>query len=156
MSIKEKLNDYFSLNDSDTDNEEEASERKPLKQSNKLAETVAPQRTDSNEMRKSSHQNIVAINHQQALKKPRIKVMEPRLYSDVQSIADILLNNQSVILNFRRMEKTQATKMIDFLMGTTYAIKGDIQRLGEEIFICTPQSFEVDGAELQALKNNEY
>ncbi len=38
--------------------------------------------------------------------------------------------------------------MLDFLMGVTYAIKGDIQRLGEEIFICTPQSVEVDGSEL--------
>lgn len=156
MSIKEKLNDYFSLNDTDYDNEEEMSEKKPLKEKSKKADAVLPQRTVSSEMRKSSHQNIVAINHQQALKKPRIKVMEPRLYSDVQSIADLLLNNQSVILNFRRMEKNQAKKMIDFLMGTTYAINGDIQRLGEEIFICTPQSFEVDGAELQALKNNEY
>ncbi|PRY83952.1 cell division protein SepF [Alkalibacterium olivapovliticus] len=156
MSIKEKLNDYFSLNDSDNDNQEALSEKKSVKEMNKSTNAVAPQRSENNEMRKSSHQNIVAINHQQALKKPKIKVMEPRLYSDVQSIADILLNNQSVILNFRRMEKGQATKMIDFLMGTTYAIKGDIQRLGEEIFICTPQSFEVDGAELQALKNNEY
>lgn len=156
MSIKEKLNDYFSLNDTDYDNEEEMSEKKLLKEKSKKSDAVLPQRTVSSEMRKSSHQNIVAINHQQALKKPRIKVMEPRLYSDVQSIADLLLNNQSVILNFRRMEKNQAKKMIDFLMGTTYAINGDIQRLGEEIFICTPQSFEVDGAELQALKNNEY
>lgn len=46
--------------------------------------------------------------------------------------------------------------MLDFLMGTTYAVKGDIERLGEEIFICTPQSFEIDGSELQSLQNNEF
>lgn len=156
MSFKEKLNDYFSLNDSDNGNEDHFSVDKPVKNKGEGMDALTAQKTDNGDMRKSSHQNIVAINHQQALKKPKIKVMEPRLYSDVQSIADLLLKNQSVILNFRRMEKGQATKMIDFLMGTTYAIKGDIQRLGEEIFICTPQSFEVDGAELQALKNNEY
>lgn len=156
MSIKDKLNDYFSLNDTDNDLEEDLSEQTPKKEKKKATEAAAPTYRGMDELKKSVSQNVVAINHQQALKKPRIKVMEPRLYSDVQSIADLLLGNQSVILNFRRMEKNQAKKMIDFLMGTTYAIKGDIQRLGEEIFICTPHSFEIDGAELQALKNSEY
>lgn len=155
VSIKEKLNDYFSLNDSDNDTEEPTIE-KPKKEKNKSASPAVSKTIDLGAPKRTSQQNIVSINHQQGMKKPRIKIMEPRLYSDVQSIADILLNNQSVILNFRRMDKHQAKKMIDFLMGTTYAIKGDIQRLGEEIFICTPQSFEIDGDELQALKNNEY
>lgn len=155
MSIKEKLNDYFSLNESEIESEEITVD-KTKKEKKKKSNPVISKQVEPSEIKKSSQQNVVAINHQQGMKKPRIKIMEPRLYSDVQSIADILLNNQSIILNFRRMDKQQAKKMIDFLMGTTYAIKGDIQRLGEEIFICTPQSFEIDGDELQALKNNEY
>ncbi|MER2064175.1 MAG: cell division protein SepF [Alkalibacterium sp.] len=154
MSLKDKFNDYFSLNDTDDDLEYDTPP-KPVKKEMKTSS--APLAADNNKVsHKGSNQNIVAINHQQAMKKPRIKVVEPRLYSEVQSIADVLLNNQSVILNFRRMEKEQAKKMLDFLMGTTYAIKGDIQRLGEEIFICTPHSFEVDGSELQALKNTDF
>ena len=154
MSLKDKFNDYFSLNDTDDDMDYETPVA-PVKKENK--KSSAPLPAESKKVsHKGSNQNIVAINQQQAIKKPRIKVVEPRLYSEVQSIADVLLNNQSVILNFRRMEKEQAKKMLDFLMGTTYAIKGDIQRLGEEIFICTPQSFEVDGSELQALKNTDF
>jgi len=155
MSLKDKFNDYFSLNDSDDDLEYEVQISSPKKENKNPS---APQASTVNRKTgsKSTGQNIVAINQQQAIKKPRIKVVEPRLYSEVQSIADILLNNQSVILNFRRIEKDQAKKMLDFLMGTTYAIKGDIQRLGDEIFICTPQSFEVDGSELQALKNTDF
>ncbi|EXJ22852.1 FtsZ-interacting protein [Alkalibacterium sp. AK22] len=156
MSIKDKLNDYFSLSDTDSDAVEPQPEKEAKLKQPAVQDTPALRPSADTDSKRSHHQNIVAINHQQALKKPKIRVMEPRLYSDVQSIADILLNNQSVVLNFRRMEKGQAKQMLDFLMGTTYAIKGDIQRLGEEIFICTPQSFEVDGAELQALKNKEY
>lgn len=154
MSLKDKFNDYFSLNDTDDDLEYETSAMPVKTETKKSAAPLAAENKKSSH--KGSNQNIVAINKQQAIKKPRIKVVEPRLYSEVQSIADTLLNNQSVILNFRRMEKEQAKKMLDFLMGTTYAIKGDIQRLGEEIFICTPQSFEVDGSELQALKNTDF
>ncbi|WP_161877760.1 cell division protein SepF [Alkalibacterium sp. MB6] len=157
MSIKQKFNDYFSLNDTDTDNEEEVVVEKPVKkEKKKAAESMSTPSYTYNEQKPVGGQNVVAINQSQAMKKPKIKIMEPRLYSDAQAIADVLLNNQSVVLNFRRMEKEQAKKMIDFLMGTTYAIKGDIQRLGDEIFMCTPQSFEVDGTDLQAIKNNDY
>lgn len=151
MSIKQKFNNYFSLDDTET---EEVVE-KPAKQEKKKEDKAVRQNNTYKESQSVNGQNIYAIN-QQAMKKPRIKIIEPRLYSEVQSVADVLLSNQSVIINFRRMEREQAKKMIDFLMGTTYAIKGDIQRIGEEIFMCTPQSFEVDGAELQALKNNDY
>lgn len=152
MSIKQKFNNYFSLDDTDT---EEVVEKPAKEDKQKAAKPVIQKNNSMNEAQSNSGKNIYAIN-QQAMKKPRIKIMEPRLYSEVQSVADVLLSNQSVIINFRRMEKEQAKKMIDFLMGTTYAIKGDIQRIGEEIFMCTPQSFEVDGAELQALKNNDF
>ena len=91
---------------------------------------------------------MVAINQKQALQKPQITIVEPRLYSEVQEISDYLLKNQSIIVNFRRMDHEQAMKVIDFLMGVTYAIKGDIQRLDDGIFICTPQSVTVNGSDL--------
>ena len=46
------------------------------------------------------------------------------------------------------MEKDQATKLLDFLMGITYSIKGDIQRLDEELFICTPKNVTLHGSDL--------
>ncbi|GEL66079.1 cell division protein SepF [Marinilactibacillus psychrotolerans] len=160
MGMKDRLNNFFFLEDDseELDNPFEKTTSTNIKE--KTAEPVKKEKTSNSKdqsMRKaSSNQNIVAINQQQAIKKPRINVLEPRTYSEVQGVADILLNNQSVILNFRRMEKDQAKKVIDFLMGTTYAIKGDIERIGEEIFVCTPQSVELDGAELQALKKQDF
>lgn len=160
MGIKEKFNSFFFLDDEEQITEEvaekpaqpvqQAAPKQPVKLERKQPVQKQPVR------KQSGGQNVVAMNQQQALKKPRITVMEPRMYSEAQEIADVLLGNQSVILNFRRMEKAQAKKMIDFLMGTTYAIKGDIQRIGEEIFVCTPQSVELDGNELQSLKNQEF
>ncbi|WP_208558849.1 cell division protein SepF [Marinilactibacillus kalidii] len=161
MGIKDRLNNFFFLEE-DADETEEDTVQNNLPQ-RKVKEQPVPKvektvvATKSQPVRKAStSQNIVPLNQQQGIKKPRINVMEPRTYSEVQSVADVLLNNQSVILNFRRMEKDQAKKMIDFLMGATYAIKGDIERIGDEIFVCTPSSVELDGAELQALKNQDF
>jgi cell division inhibitor SepF len=36
--------------------------------------------------------------------------------------------------------------VIDFLTGTVFAIKGEIQRVGDKIFLCTPAKFEIEGS----------
>lgn len=142
--FKEKINNFFFLGDQDSPDRNEVKEAS--------VERPKKEKTDQSmkniQAKQSGGENVLAIHQKQEVKRPRITIVEPRLYSEVQEVSDVLLANQSVIINFRRMDNEQATKMIDFLMGVTYAIKGDIQRLGEEIFICTPQSVEVDGSEL--------
>ncbi|MDN6195089.1 MAG: cell division protein SepF [Atopostipes suicloacalis] len=149
--FKEKLNNFFLLGDEEYSEPEEEKKNEKVREKNqrKKKENNIPKK-EMQQFKKTKDEggNIVAINHKQTMKKPRITIIEPRLYSEVHQLADSLLKNQSVIINFRRMDKEQAKKMLDFLMGVTYAIKGDVQRLGEEIFICTPQSVEVDGSEL--------
>lgn len=75
----------------------------------------------------------------------KIALYQPRLYSDVQEIADELLANRAVIVNFTQMKNDDAKRLIDFLNGTVYAIDGNIKRIGEQIFLCTPRNFEVEG-----------
>ena len=85
------------------------------------------------------------MNPQKKTEKASIHVIEPRVYSEVEQIADNLLKNQSVLLNFKRIDSEQAKRIVDFLTGTVYAIGGDIQRVGDEIFLCTPSSVDVEG-----------
>lgn len=148
-NFKEKINNFFFLGEEvESDNEKNQPEKMTKDSTEHINERKIVQADKSNLSKKSGGENVVTIHQKQTVKKPRITIVEPRLYSEVQEVSDVLLNSQSVIINFRRMDNEQATKMIDFLMGVTYAIKGDIQRLGEEIFICTPQNVEVDGSEL--------
>ena len=155
-NFKDKLNNFFFLDDEEgisgvDETTEVREEVKPTPTYEEQAEpdNVAPVVKSEKRVRQQSRgENVVAINQKQALQKPQITIVEPRLYSEVQEVSDYLLGSQSVIVNFRRMDHEQATKMIDFLMGVTYAVKGDIQRLGDEIFICTPQSVTVNGSDL--------
>lgn len=152
-NFKDKLNNFFFLTEEEAKNEEAEEksqpepsaelQREPAQRSNNQAQNQKMEKS-----RTSGGKNVVAINQKKALQKPQITIVEPRLYSEVEEVTDYILNNQSVILNFRRMDTAQAAKMIDFLMGATYAVKGDIQRLDEELFICTPQSVTVNGSEL--------
>ena len=72
-------------------------------------------------------------------------LLEPRAYSESQQIADYLKNRCAVVVNLKRVTPDQAKRIVDFLYGTIYAIKGDIQKLGGGIFLCTPNNVNVEG-----------
>ncbi|MCP8970231.1 cell division protein SepF [Ectobacillus ponti] len=89
-------------------------------------------------------QNVVSL--EQVKKSAKVMLLEPRTYSEAQGIADHLKNRRAVVINLQRMQADQALRMVDFLSGTTYAIGGDIQKLGIKTFICTPENVDIVGA----------
>ena len=72
-------------------------------------------------------------------------LLETRSFSESQQIADYLKNRCAVVVNLKRVTPDQAKRIVDFLYGTIYAIKGDIQKLGGGIFLCTPNNVNVEG-----------
>lgn len=76
----------------------------------------------------------------------KIALFEPKIYSDVKEIASQLLKNQAVIVNFDHVDDQMARRIVDFLTGTVFAINGEIERIGDEIFLCIPENYEVSGS----------
>lgn len=72
-------------------------------------------------------------------------LLEPRAYSEAQQIADHLKKRNTVVVNLKRVTSEQAKRIMDFLSGTIYAIKGNIQKIGSGIFLCTPNNINVQG-----------
>ena len=87
-------------------------------------------------------------------------LVEPRAYSESQTIADHLKKRNSVVVNLKRVTSDQEKRIIDFLTGCIYAIGGDLQKLGNGIYLCTPKNVTVqgkmtDGTEKQDKKMDE-
>ena len=72
-------------------------------------------------------------------------LLEPRAYSESQHIADHLKKRNTVVVNMKRVTSDQAKRIVDFLSGTVYAISGDMQKIGNGIFLCTPKNIDVEG-----------
>ena len=85
----------------------------------------------------------VAVSQNKAANK--IVCVEPRAYSESQQIADHLKRRNSVVVNLKRVTADQAKRIIDFLTGCIYAIGGDLQKLGNGIYLCTPKNVSVQG-----------
>ncbi|GAB3067877.1 cell division protein SepF [Virgibacillus ainsalahensis] len=127
MSIKNKIKNYFTMDD---EYEYEYVEETPEQESNSNG--------------KSKNQNVVNLT---SMQQPSSKVVlcEPRTYNEAQEIADNIVNRRAVVINLQRVENQQAKRIVDFLSGTVYAVNGDIQKLGVETFLCTPDNVDVSG-----------
>ena len=99
-----------------------------------------------------SSSNLVNLQAVAQSKGAKVTLVEPRVYAEVKDIADHLKSRRSVIVNLHRVEHEQKKRIIDFLSGTVYAIAGDIQRVGSDIYLCTPSDVEVTG-EISTLLN---
>lgn len=72
-----------------------------------------------------------------------IVVLEPRSFDEARAGADHLKARRPVIVNLRDTDHDLAKRIVDFSCGVTYAVDGQMQRVGEEIFLFTPSTVTV-------------
>ncbi len=137
LSIKNKLKSFFVEEDYEYEyvDEEEIPENKFVEKQKK-------------------NQNVVSLA---AIQQPNSKVIlcEPRTYNEAQEIADNIVSKRAVVINLQRVDRNQAKRIVDFLSGTVYALNGDIQKLGSETFLCTPENIDVSGTITDTLINED-
>ncbi|CQR74606.1 Cell division protein SepF [Sporomusa ovata DSM 2662] len=99
---------------------------------------------------KPKNNNVVSLpmaqnnnNTQQQSKQIKVMVVEPFSFDDAQHIADYLKSRKPVVVNLESSDPEIAKRMIDFISGTTYALNGQIQKVGNNIFLCAPNNVDV-------------
>ncbi|MFS1513459.1 cell division protein SepF [Chengkuizengella sp. SCS-71B] len=100
---------------------------------------------------KNAKNNVVSIHSN---KNSRVVLNEPRTYEETQEIANHIKSRRAVIVNLQRVRSDQAMRIVDFLSGTVYALNGSISKIGSNIFLCTPDSVEIEGSITELLKED--
>jgi len=67
-----------------------------------------------------------------------VVIVKPRALSDTTVIVQALRADKAVILNLEELDISEAQRISDFAAGSTYAINGHQTRLGEAVFLFTP------------------
>ena len=148
MSIKTSLRNFFGVDD---DDDLDSSSTQP--QTYKQEPEVFTRQTNKTSQSKVK---VVPMIKQVDHPKSNIYIVEPRVFSESEKIADYLINSESVLLNFKRMENDKAAKVIDFIAGAVYAIGGDMKQIGEGIFLCTPPEIEITSIETEEQREKYY
>ncbi|MFE3576264.1 cell division protein SepF [Lysinibacillus sp. NPDC059133] len=155
MSMKNKIKNFFYLEEEIEEEITQApiQQQQPVQQQQQI-QSVKPKKVMKE--RKAPAQeifpqsttptnNIVSLQTAMNSKGAKVVLVEPRVYAEAQDIAEHLKNRRATIVNLQRIEREQGVRIIDFLSGTVYALGGDIQRIGKDIFLCTPENVEVSG-----------
>jgi len=79
---------------------------------------------------------------------PQVKIhtVEPRAFSEAQSIADKFKAGQPVIMNLTATEPELSKRLLDFASGLTYALDGGLQKVSDRVFMLTPRNVDLSSA----------
>lgn len=130
MGVMNRFMNFLGLQE-----EEEIIERERIDEFDEEVEPLAA-------VNRKGKNNVVSIHSK---KNVRVILSEPRSYDETQEIADHLRSRRPVVVNLQRVRAEQALRIVDFLSGTVYALSGNISKIGPNIFLCTPDSVEIEG-----------
>jgi cell division inhibitor SepF len=84
----------------------------------------------------------------------RIHTVEPRSFSEVQSIGDKFRAGQPVILNLVATDADVARRLLDFASGLTYGLGGAIQKVSDKVFMLSPANVDVSPTDKARLRDS--
>lgn len=82
-----------------------------------------------------------------------VTINDPQGISDAREIADNLKRNMIVIMNISKVEKDLAKEILYFLSGTVYALGGSSKKVGDGVFLFTPNTVPIKELEDLAIKH---
>jgi cell division inhibitor SepF len=72
-----------------------------------------------------------------------IFIRRPHSREEAPLCADCLRARSPVIVNLKNLDEAAARRVFDFLAGVVYAIDGQMEAVGEGIFLLTPKDVDI-------------
>lgn len=110
-----------------------AASQQPNRFASQARETTTP----------SSKSNVIGMPGTNNNGLNEIVVIEPESFEKMPEVIQALRERKTVLLNLNMMEPDDAQRAVDFVAGGTYAIDGNQERVGESIFLFTPNCVNV-------------
>ena len=146
MNVIDKICGKFGLSDPEDENldlEEEDMDQDQKKRPYDKEEPGARQE------RREEASNVVNLHSGASVRenvvaaKRKVIIIEPKTFDDAQQVANNLRERKPVVINFEHTDAESAKRIIDFISGTTYALNGEIKKVGHNVFLCAPSNVNV-------------
>lgn len=161
MGLKERLNNFISYFDTDEVSEIEEFETSEYQEPARPVAPVQPaprrQETQRVPARDQSHLRPVVeagstlaqqreqmMQNAPVTEKTKIAIKYPRQYEDAPEIVNLLIENESVLIDFQYMLDAPARRCLDFLSGASTVLFGNLQKVSSSMYLLTPANVVVD------------
>lgn len=71
------------------------------------------------------------------------KVLKPHNAQDGLIIADYLINGCTVVMNIEEIDRNTTVRLLDFLMGATHVLDGELRQVSQSTFVISPRKGEI-------------
>ena len=72
-----------------------------------------------------------------------VEFLYPTRFDDVQFVINYLKEGESVVLNLNNMNPDDSQRLLDCTSGAIYALNGNIRHVDNNIFLLTPEGFNI-------------
>ncbi len=72
-----------------------------------------------------------------------VEFLYPTRFDDVQFVINYLKEGESVVLNLSNMNPDDSQRLLDCTSGAIYALNGNIRHVDNNIFLLTPEGFNI-------------
>lgn len=66
-------------------------------------------------------------------------ILTPKSYSEIEPIANELIENIPVILDLTNTDANDVKRICDFLSGVCYALNGEVKKIATLVFLFSPK-----------------
>ena len=89
--------------------------------------------------RTESPREMKVVNHPN-YRGYEVMIVEPRSFGEAGQMVKHLKDKKTVVLNLHLLDKEQSQRTIDFVCGAAHALNGTAHKVGEMVFIFTPNN----------------
>ena len=112
---------------------------------------LAPAYQQSAFQSKNDRADLKVISHPN-MRGTEVMIIEPRSFGEAGQIVQNLKDRKTIVLNLHLLDKEQSQRTIDFVCGAASALNGQPQKVGDMVFVFTPNNvtLTVDAVQSQA------
>lgn len=81
-----------------------------------------------------------------------VEFVNPTKFEDVRIIINYLRDGESIMLNLNQMGE-DSQRLLDCISGAVYALNGNLRRVDSNIFLITPEGFNIKVSENYGIQN---
>lgn len=82
------------------------------------------------------------------------QLVAPRSFNDAQEVADRFRGGAAVILNLQETDPDLGRRLIDFCSGLCYGLQGQMQRVGDRIFLVIPADVQLSADDHRLMRES--
>ena len=148
MSVMDKLGGIFRMDADDDDDgfyDSDAEEYLDEEPQTVLKKPIVNKADSDTTEKKTSRISSPKTSRRAMGNGMEVCVVKPTVFEESREITETLLSNRTVVLNLEGLNVEIAQRIIDFASGSCFAMRGNLQKISNYIFIITPPSVDVSG-----------